>query len=998
MPDNDLNTRDDNWQDLLKLEDSQVKILNDAYLDSVILDGWIDNDEDGIDYMRFKIDEPAKVSFTINADTTAKYTIYRYANGELEKIETDSLSKAKKKKMKDEDGEDYWVYPEKKYSATTKSLLLTSGDYFICVNAKDKTVDSRYNVYLDDDSVFFSGFWDLNDNKWETIHEDTDPDNEYDLGAMSAPPDGVLAEGWVGYGDEYSWRKFTLDKKAKLSFRVSSSDSTKFTLYLLDTDTQMLKKVLSAKPKEKKGGEYSLYVKTDPKLLDGGTYFFSVESTNADKGGNADYCVNLDENSVFFGPLGNNDDDTTEAVLKDNTYRLTSNNLGIDDWVGCDDQYDYRVFSLQQAARLYFTIKASDAVKFTVFEFATDSRGQEYRKQVLSVSPGKKNGKYSAKLSGKLFEKGKDYFICVQSKNAAKGGNAEYTLGLDKKKSTFFRNEDGSSDNWEDYKSLGAASKQLGAAGPLRPPEHAGMCFLSGWVGYGDSRDFYRFSLGGKAKLKFEVNANDLVKFTIYKLVGNPGSYSLKQVQTVKTSKTGNYEWDWQYSKKTSAFQLAKGDYYICVQSMNASKGGDAYYEIYLDEKSKLYDIKTIYTGVYGPDQKAPDDGWNNTLSINDENGSPVWNTDVTDNSVRVVEGTEEIVVDKDVSFEYNDTVYHNFVGQGDPCDYLKIILPTKTKLSLCIDGTDAALFSIGSFASDYKMDSFYSSELLQDQENGGFHLTMPGIMLEAGEYCISMESLNADRGGSAYYNITLNQDDSFFTPSKADHSNDLDDLATNGPDSTMVKELGVLNINTIYNMKGWVGYDDPVDYYKFTIDKKYDHGGVFLNARLQCSRGVDITICYLRQKSSGEYELWSHIYGLDFSWDLNKKGNPGTAYGFMVNSTLEPGDYYFCVRRDPIEKLDTDYSFSVYFGNVSKSDLDALTKLETDSVASVLAMPETASEAASLAMPETDSFGMTDALNFGQYADADALANASASSLADLDGISTRQEFGLLA
>ena len=58
----------------------------------------------------------------------------------------------------------------------------------------------------------------------------------------------------------------------------------------------------------------------------------------------------------------------------------------------------------------------------------------------------------------------------------------------------------------------------------------------------------------------------------------------------------------------------------------------------------------------------------------------------------------------------------------------------------------------------------------------------------------------------------------------------------------------------------------------------------------------------------------------------------------------------------------------------------------ETDSEASALAMPETASDASALTMPETsDSLGISDALSFGQY-DADVLADASASALADLD------------
>ena len=1001
MPGNDQNTRDDNWQDLLNLEDDKVRVLTDGDIEVAILDDWIDKKEDSIDYMRFKLEEPAKLFFTVNADTTAKYTIYRYADGALESISSGALSKAKKKKVKDEDGDWYWEYPEKKYSAKTKAFLLTSGDYFISVQAKDKTVDSRYNVYLDDNSIFFGVRSEPDDNDWLAIHEDMDPDNDYNFGVISAPIYDVLAEGWVGYGDDIAWRKFTLDKKAALSFRVSSSDSTKFTLYMLDTDTQTLKKVLSAKPKEKKGGEYSLYVKTECKTLDKGTYFFSVESTNAAKGGSADYSVYLASDSMFSGPRCNNDDDTLEDVQDNSAYRLSSPNSfsswSFHDWVGFGDEYDYRAFTLDRAARLFFTVLADDLVKFTIFQLATDKRGNTYRKNILSISPEKHSSKYedwiyAAAAKGKLFEKG-EYYICVKSRNASKGGNAEYSLEIDKEKSSFFGNEDGSVDDWSDYKEMGAASKKLVAAGPLQ----ADKKILSGWVGYGDVRDYYKFSLTGKAKLKFQINACDPVKFTIYKLVGSPGSYSLKKVQSVTTPKCPQYydsverEWndpEWDYSKKTTAIQLAKGEYYICVQSTTAAKGGDAYYEVTLDEKSKFYgEAGTVYGTVYGPDQKAPDDGWNNSLSKKNEDGFSVLN-DVTENPIRVVADMEEIVVDKDVSFEYNGTVFHNFVGQGDACDYAAIVLTVKTQLSLSIESTDAARFSIGTYSSYngsdsgihywYGMNSFYSAELLPDPETGGFHLTLPGIMLNAGEkYFISMESLNPDAGGSAYYNITLNQDDCVFARNNADHRNDWDDLATNGPDSSQFCDLGVFDEDKGMMLTGWVGYDDPVDYYKISIEDK-GHLYNYLNAELHYSDYLSL-IVYRLEENSGEYKL-VRVSGnhevlpppQQYSPTQQRKGGPYTqklSWGNYTKS-LTPGDYYIAVSG---KGNGNDYTVFLYTGAAPK--------------VSALAMPET-----------SDALAMTDDLSFAQYADADVLAGSSVADLTDLDGVSACQDLTTLA
>ena len=54
-------------------------------------------------------------------------------------------------------------------------------------------------------------------------------------------------------------------------------------------------------------------------------------------------------------------------------------------------------------------------------------------------------------------------------------------------------------------------------------------------------------------------------------------------------------------------------------------------------------------------------------------------------------------------------------------------------------------------------------------------------------------------------------------------------------------------------------------------------------------------------------------------------------------------------------------------------------------------------SVSSALSMPETDTLGISDALSFGGY-DADTLASASISSLADLDDKSGRMNISMLA
>jgi len=67
------------------------------------------------------------------------------------------------------------------------------------------------------------------------------------------------------------------------------------------------------------------------------------------------------------------------------------------------------------------------------------------------------------------------------------------------------------------------------------------------------------------------------------------------------------------------------------------------------------------------------------------------------------------------------------------------------------------------------------------------------------------------------------------------------------------------------------------------------------------------------------------------------------------------------------------------------------------DSVYYNVTLNNLTSGSAALAMPETDSLGISDAMSFGRY-DVDTLADASASSLSELDDKSAGQLLSMLA
>ena len=97
--------------------------------------------------------------------------------------------------------------------------------------------------------------------------------------------------------------------------------------------------------KPKNAAEYS--ATTKELLLDAGTYYFAVESTNAAKGGNADYTVAVNDQSVFY-TKGDNSDDWTdmktagaEGAVVALDEAVTSAGVLIDDgWVGYGDAID----------------------------------------------------------------------------------------------------------------------------------------------------------------------------------------------------------------------------------------------------------------------------------------------------------------------------------------------------------------------------------------------------------------------------------------------------------------------------------------------------------------------------------------------------------------------------------------------------------------------------------------------------------------------------------
>lgn len=398
--------------------------------------------------------------------------------------------------------------------------------------------------------------------------------------------DAVSKNGYnnyVGYMDEIDYKIIRPVSAAKLSFTVTATGASKFTVYaLVDTDkkdkngnTICKVKTLKTVTLSGKDGTFSGRIKDLllEKYNSSLEYFVSMKATKTAKGGGAYYNVQLDSDSVFFTKGDNSDDSSELGSMKSLAVASPGAKL-LEDWVGFGDTIDFRKFTLSGAAKLSFSLTAGNAAKLTLYQVVT--KGSKYTlKTVKSVSVGK--GKSNGITTG--FLKSGTYVLSVKSTEPAKSENANYSLTLSSN-SVFYNNPD--SNNLDDQVIVsGSVNSAVGNVGYLdnATPD---VIFASGWVGFGDMIDYRRFSLMSEKNLTFAISATDRVQFTFYELVTKTGkktTYSLKKLKsyTPKSNGAGSY-----VATDMSITLKAGANYYFSVKSTNAAKGGNAEYFVFV--------------------------------------------------------------------------------------------------------------------------------------------------------------------------------------------------------------------------------------------------------------------------------------------------------------------------------------------------------------------------------------------------------------------------------
>jgi hypothetical protein len=417
--------------------------------------------------------------------------------------------------------------------------LLAGGDYTVVIQNTDKGLSRSYYYFtVNADTLFDRG--NNADDNWAALGDD------YKVAVGDAPVE-LFAGEWAGYGDAVDYREVTFDYAGKYTFAITSGDAAKLTVYtLLPTGKLKALKTVAVKA----GAESAI----SDLLLTAGTYYLGVQSTNAARGGSADYTVALGETSVFY-TKGNNADDNWAALGDD--YKVAVGDVPVelftDEWAGYGDAVDYRQITFDYAGKYTFAITSGDAAKLTVYTLLPTGKLKALK--TVAVKAGAESA-----ISDLLLTAG-TYYLGVQSTNAAKGGSADYTVALGET-SVFYTKGDNADDTFDTARALASGEA------------------VEDWVGFGDKLDYRSFTLAAAERCDFSLTElTDNMKVTFYTLLPTG---KLKSVKSF-SSKTGTAE-------LAGAVELAAGNYYVALESTTAAKGGGTDYRLEVNFSADLAD------------------------------------------------------------------------------------------------------------------------------------------------------------------------------------------------------------------------------------------------------------------------------------------------------------------------------------------------------------------------------------------------------------------------
>jgi len=414
-----------------------------------------------------------------------------------------------------------------------------------------------------------------------------------------------------------------------------------------------------------------------------------------------------------------------------------------------------------------------------------------------------------------------------------------------------------------------------------------------------DAGDVAKIDVETAAKLTFSIDSTAAGTFYVYE-DGFDKKGNRAQIQVGKVAvKAG------QTSMLKDVCLTADGSYYVALVAKNVKKAGT----------EGLYNVSVTGCMFF----VDADDGWNNAAT----------NAGVIENPRSLERGVESIVLDH--AAMQDSEAFENFVGFGDSIDYTKLELGSTAYVSFNVSATGNAKFTLWKRdTASGKMTKAGPVTTLKTKNGAVVTKTTKAQLLDAGdkyEYFVSMESSDAAKGGSAYYNVKVNTVGSRFFDSADNGRNNVlyDKKAKTFRDDANFAEIAISNGNRAIildetlsgdpDFGNFVGYNDAADYAKIVLTGKGT-----LSFEITALADVSFEIWKKGTDKKGNAVLNS----LQKKTDVKVKDFAVGASATTAALTLDAGEYYISVTAKKTTANDKGSAFYNVTANFTAAVNDA--------------------------------------------------------------------------
>lgn len=328
-------------------------------------------------------------------------------------------------------------------------------NYYVEIVSANKNTTAKYTIEAD-----------------QNLFEAATPNVDFASAAsitIDADGNGKFTNGWVGFGDQADYYKFTTAENGALTLNFTMRQQNEKTKYKVTLYNGEGRKVKSVTLKGDLGSVSNIF-KKDVLALQG-TYYLVVESGDKGKGKqNGYYDVSVSDD-YFLDP--NEVDDGKSFTIS------ASTNTSISGWVGFGDASDSYLLKAGAGSYSISINNVTAKLKVTLKDAATG-------KTVKSWSVKDKD----TLLFDHSLLKG-DTYLVIESGDKGKGKqNSSYDVSI--VANELFPKATNNNDL------ASATSVNFGSA------KYAEM--KNEWVGYGDDADFFSFQLDSASKVDLDLN------------------------------------------------------------------------------------------------------------------------------------------------------------------------------------------------------------------------------------------------------------------------------------------------------------------------------------------------------------------------------------------------------------------------------------------------------------------------------------------------------------